>query len=659
MLSSATASDRSFTVPSPSFRTSPAFAEQRPSLHNSPRSSPHIGLENGTASPGSGKRDRSSVSNFKFPQVPASIDEISGSASASLTDRHRDALGRTLSPRPNESIKGPDQSNLATRILSPASINGTPRSSGEFYSMSNNSTETLASEYIAPENNRLLYRPAHSRQGSSLAPMKIPQAEVLMMGYGQIMGSFTLDGSLVNQNPFDEAKRKGIIGGQGGGGVVRSNSTKRDTGLLGSFGWGNIGESLGGLLGGNELSSIKETKGSTNARSIPILSTPQSILFVDLQLKPGESKSYTYSHPLPKGIPPTHKGRAIKISYNLVVGTQRAAKVTQQHQVHNADIPFRVLPSVNGKSIPLEYMDITLTSLGQGEILGHDLMSPHTILSNIALISSVDNPQKGGSSTAAGPSTNRSTSSSTDFIAYVESLLDKPHQNPNAGLLSPTEVESRSRTPMANEPSTVKESIDLAILRSNTATSSARGVNRFEITRSGERVAVIMLARPAYRLGETIPVAIDFQDSDVACYSLHATLETSEVIDPAIALRSKASIHRAATRIHASQTETTICAKKVLFNPMIPTSSTPEFITSAISLEWRLRFEFATSRLGDAEEDEDIDDLMEEVARDERGVVKAAVQGLPCETFDVAVPLRVYGNPSAFDESTEAGDFPI
>ena len=304
-------------------------------------------------------------------------------------------------------------------------------------------------------------------------------------------------------------------------------------------------------------------------------------------------------------------------------------------------------------------MDITLTSSGQGEILGHDLMSPHTILSNIALVSSVDNSQKGPSTTGAGPLTNRSTSSSTDFISYVESLLDKPHQNPHAGLLSPTEVESRSRTPMANEPSTMKESIDLAILRSNTATSSARGVNRFEITRSGERVAVIMLARPAYRLGETIPVAIDFQDSDVACYSLHATLETSEVIDPAIALRSKASIHRAATRIHASQIETTICAKKVLFNPMIPTTSTPEFITSAISLEWSLRFEFVTSRLGDAEEDEDIDELMEEVARDERGVVKAAVQGLPCETFDVRVPLRVYGNPSAFDETTEAGDFPI
>ena len=215
--------------------------------------------------------------------------------------------------------------------------------------MSNNSTETLASEYIAPE--RLLYTPGHSRQASSLAPIKNAQPEVLMMGYGQIMGSFTLDGSLVNQSPFDEAKRKGVIGGQGGGGVVRTNSTKRDSGLLSSFGWSNLGESLGGFLGGNELSSIKETKASTTARSIPILSTPQSVLFVDLQLQPGESRSYSYTHPLPKGIPPTHRGRAMKISYNLVVGTQRAAKVTQQHQVQHADIPFRVLPSVNGKSI--------------------------------------------------------------------------------------------------------------------------------------------------------------------------------------------------------------------------------------------------------------------------------------------------------------------
>jgi hypothetical protein len=70
-----------------------------------------------------------------------------------------------------------------------------------------------------------------------------------MMGYAQIMGSFTLDGSLINQAPFEEVKRKGVVGGQGGGGVVGVEKTKRESGLFGALGWGNIGESLGGLLG--------------------------------------------------------------------------------------------------------------------------------------------------------------------------------------------------------------------------------------------------------------------------------------------------------------------------------------------------------------------------------------------------------------------------
>lgn len=178
------------------------------------------------------------------------------------------------------------------------------------------------------------------------------KAETLLMGYGQITGSFTLDGSLVNQAPFEEVKRKGIIGGQGGGGVVRADTGRREGGLFGSIGWGGIGGSLGGLLGSNELSSIKETKDTASMRSIPILSTPQSVLFVNLQLRPGESRSYTYTYQLPSGIPPTHKGKAMKISYNLTIGTQRAVKTTINHHIRTVEVPFRVLTGVNGKAFP-------------------------------------------------------------------------------------------------------------------------------------------------------------------------------------------------------------------------------------------------------------------------------------------------------------------
>ena len=142
------------------------------------------------------------------------------------------------------------------------------------------------------------------------------------MGYAQIHGSFTLDGSLISQAPFEEVKRKGAVGGQGGG-VIGVETNKRDSGLLRGFGWANLGDSLGGLLGGGELSSIKEMRGIASSRSVPLLSTPQSILFVDLRLAPGESRVYKYSFKLPRGLPPTHRGKAIKISYKLVIGTQR------------------------------------------------------------------------------------------------------------------------------------------------------------------------------------------------------------------------------------------------------------------------------------------------------------------------------------------------
>lgn len=81
-------------------------------------------------------------------------------------------------------------------------------------------------------------------------------------------------------------------------------------------------------------------------RSVPILSTPQSILFVDLRLPPGESRSYKFKFTLPKGIPPSHKGKAIKIAYNLVLGTQRPGKGVVQPTI--IEVPFRVLPHVNG-----------------------------------------------------------------------------------------------------------------------------------------------------------------------------------------------------------------------------------------------------------------------------------------------------------------------
>jgi RAB6A-GEF complex partner protein 2 len=269
--------------------------------------------------------------------------KVSSSISSSASNGHI-----ALPTRERQERTAGENLRLVTRFEPTASKQGTPRSSFDLYTMSNNSTETLASEYITPTAGRARQRTVYSRQQSHLSPLMSPNTtETIMMGYVQLVGSFTLDGALVNLAPFEPIKRKGVIGGQGGGGVVGLEPLKRESGLLGALGLAGIGQSLGDLLGGPEMSSIKEMKGVASARSIPIITTPQSILFVDMRLGPGQSKSFKYSHPLPKDIPPSHKGRAMKVTYQLVVATQRAQSVAKQNQIRHVEIPFKVLPGVD------------------------------------------------------------------------------------------------------------------------------------------------------------------------------------------------------------------------------------------------------------------------------------------------------------------------
>ncbi|KAI9690980.1 MAG: hypothetical protein M1822_008600 [Bathelium mastoideum] len=483
-----------------------------------------------------------------------------------------------------------------------------------------------------------------------------------MMCYVQIMGSFTVDGALINQAPFEEVKRKSVVGGQGGGGVVGVERAKKDNGLFGSFGWGNIGESLGGLLGSGEMSSIKEMRGIADMKAIPLLSTQQSILFVDLQLAPGESKSYKYSFALPRGLPPSFKGRAIKVSYHLAIGTQRAATASQKQQVRQVEVPFRVLGSVNSR----------------GEILGHDLMSPYIILRDQARTQSISSSplQNGAAPTTHQPGSSSSDSSLDDFNTYVNSLLNKPREPSSAGLLSPTHTLTprRSSTFSHSDRLTAKEAIDFAILRSTHLSSSpstpAQSRTRFDIARNGARVAIITLARPAFRTGDTVTLTVDFDLAGtgggggvaIPTYAVGAQLESAERVDPALALRSAATLARVTRKVHARATAVALFARRLAFQLTVPLAATPEFVTSGVELAWCVRVEFVTPRQGSAVGGEAKGpagveaELLEEIGQDERGVVRAAVERLPCESFEVAVPIRVYGAVAAGSEGQRSED---
>lgn len=473
-----------------------------------------------------------------------------------------------------------------------------------------------------------------------MAPQQQRSSETLMMGYAQVQGSFVLDGSLVSLGPFEQVKKKGVVGGRGGGVVGLEPTKPRESGLLKSLGWGNISNfsnSIGDFLGGGELSTIREMRGAANSKSIPLLNTPQSILFVDLQMAPGQSRTFEYVFKLPKGLPPSHKGKAVKISYSLLIGTQRPGGAKEQ-QVRSVDIPFRVLGSVNSA----------------GEILGHDLMSPYVLLRDEAQVSSVGKSAKDKSHKSKA---SRAPATLNDFLSYVDELVTRPRDEANGQLLSPS-AQVRSRRPSAvnEEITSSRDAIHFAIMRSNVASDGQQSPNRFEIARNGMRVGTVMLTRPSYRLGEVVTMAVDLTETDIPCYAIHMTLETSERVDQSLAVRSESSIQRVTRKVFVTSSDTTLYSRRVVFTPTIPISATPEFVTSGVNLEWKIRVEFVVPSQGQPSRTEDGADgegeglppqthpLLEQISQHERGgLVLAAVENLSCESFDVLVPLRVYG----------------
>ena len=302
---------------------------------------------------------------FKFPpDLPPASPMSNGDSSPIPPESAQHSLPLPGKSTTKEASTGPvpPQIPQLTRILSTSSQAGSHRSSVDFNSVSGNSTETLASEYTSYSPAWRPNYPRHMRNISLDSPATSPNSQSLLMGYAQISASFTVDGSLVNQDAFEEVKRNAVVGVPGGSfgapgngdySAGRGKARKGSSGgLLGALGLNNIEESISGLLSRNNLDGLRDMRGVSSSRSIPLLTTSQSLLFVDLRLAPGEEQSYSFTFTLPKGLPASHKGKAIKIFYNLIIGTQRPSTSSEPQRVNRISIPFRVFSGVNGEKPP-------------------------------------------------------------------------------------------------------------------------------------------------------------------------------------------------------------------------------------------------------------------------------------------------------------------
>ncbi|XP_072167044.1 RAB6A-GEF complex partner protein 2-like [Diadema setosum] len=87
-----------------------------------------------------------------------------------------------------------------------------------------------------------------------------------------------------------------------------------------------------------QSSSNTSFAASRGERGVCILLTQPKILFCDLRIKPGESKTFMYTETIPRDAPPSYRGQAVKYSYKVTIGVQRIGS-----PIKLIKVPFRVM----------------------------------------------------------------------------------------------------------------------------------------------------------------------------------------------------------------------------------------------------------------------------------------------------------------------------
>ncbi|KAI8372577.1 Rgp1-domain-containing protein [Choanephora cucurbitarum] len=416
----------------------------------------------------------------------------------------------------------------------------------------------------------------------SNSPLKRLTSEHLMCGFAQVVGSFIADSNLINLSEFDPLKRHTMYTPQGG------------------FGGG------GGLM-------MAKTDSSLDTRTLPVFSTPPSILFVDLDLAPGETKKFSYKIQLPNDIPPSHRGKTIRFNYYLVVGTQS----TKQQQGQVVQIRFRVLNHVaeNG-SRPI-----------------YDLMNPVVRYKDEAIV--VENTDQKRARRKKQPE--KLVEDRMAFLDYVNELYDNTHQ---VHEITRRESEVYESSDDDEEDQQIhKKSCSQIVSRITHQSRKAM----FDLCKNNQRIAKLHLVKTAHRLGEPVVGVLDFSEATLSTFKISVFLESSESVEDTIALRTPQHINRVSKKTHSDFHSFCLDHKRLSFSLPIPATASPEFQTTGVSLVYFLRFEFITS----------IDNQAPfiPIIIDEKHRHHQCLQDVEVSTFDCQIPLTVYGSPGGVDRA--------
>ncbi|KAG6817284.1 hypothetical protein H0H87_010626 [Tephrocybe sp. NHM501043] len=360
---------------------------------------------------------------------------------------------------------------------------------------------------------------------------------------------------------------------------------------------------------------------------LPTFEVQPAMLAVDLSLLPGESRSYTYSIVLPDILPPTFKGRVLRFSYELEVGTCRAGHGTPSTSAGSASansvsrvmkVPIRIYNNVVVGRTPRPY-DV-LWPLSKGA----KTPSPETQGKVIEETGNfkMSNKRLGNTPLPRVPA--RAIAGTFDDLQdYARRLLESFPEPGARGVRIKLPVEAISPVPqsaaspypwMMDEES---RRLEREIERAERAEMGDGGLSgcaeaveiltrnprkaSYDVNKDGVKVAVLTFTKAAYRLGETVlgVVELNQRTSRARVLQLSAILEAHESLPSTI---SPGTGSRYLRRMHAEHHVSFSSATlRTTFSLDIPSDASPHFqvcvgqnvpggpVTTLGGLEWKVR----------------------------------------------------------------------
>eukprot|EP00053_Salpingoeca_punica_P010112 m.90968 g.90968 ORF g.90968 m.90968 type:complete len:482 (+) comp15285_c1_seq1:365-1810(+) len=340
-------------------------------------------------------------------------------------------------------------------------------------------------------------------------------------------------------------------------------------------------------------------------KGITVFSSPAAILFCDLRLPAGESRTFEYSCPITADAPPSFRGELVSFSYKVTVGAQRIGASSQAELLR---LPFRVLPvdaevdTLRRREFarspcvsPVRHMAEAFARISSSKDMDESIVtdqsvSLHASPPRLSTQAHADQFSPTGVRLRLAGDLDESVSDlerSSD-LQLLEAAELRMTVNPESGLLRHPFSSNQLRNPFMEEKEETGDPRQQTV-QALAAITRKRRPNVYKIGSHEQNVVKFSLAKQSFRLGEDVFGWFDFSQSNVPCYEIHVALECVETV--------QTSFH------HKSQTYEMVVPharrcefprhKQIL--PLvlpIPLASWPQFSHSGVNVRWQLSFEF-------------------------------------------------------------------